>query len=616
MGIEGNILTLGSSDTRLVSVRVTDSSGTPVADGTPITWTVQKGSKGGGVQWTTVNGGDAYLTITGVGGSPIPGAGIIAATVGGISASRTYLYILPSGQFTVLAAHPLLAGDKTSNGSISIAQGDGTSKGFDYYTATTVTITNGTPGATIQIRLPQAGAEVLAAIGDDGVPGSTVNVTLDANGKGTFQVETKGQPLPLNQQMVVPITLWVKNFSTTVNTGVVNIWYAQVGSLSVAVQPAEYIANTLNYIDKLGWAIAAGPGNSLDEIVADLAFSLTPVVGVWSDIRDAGAELLKLWPGGEDFNPKAFGLAVAGIVTEFTPADMLVDVAKSANKVVTGLIQAGASPAVIAFFTKFFKGLNLKNLSKAFQYNTLLRYYEIPSIKKLVDTLEGGSQALGKAADPEAIDKLNKILQDGGQDALNLLKQLGGQVDEGFDAVRSTVDKLSGLSKADIGTLADAQKLSVVAEGIKGCGWSKETIDRYTGLVRTLGPNDPLVKNIDALAQAGVKLPVNGQSRVITAADLGVAQGATTSLAGRVSVLNQKMLVRVDIIAIRESMQGQQSLFGMVNRLRALARLEGMKSLVIEGISVGNKSLADILVKRFGGTYTPQKTIIINLPFN
>ena len=107
-------------------------------------------------------------------------------------------------------------------------------------------------------------------------------------------------------------------------------WPAPVNTttFNVAFQPKQVIGQTLDYVSKLGWAIAAGPGNSPDEIGADMAFSFIPVVGVYSDIRDSAAELLKLWPGGESPDWTAFGFAVVGILTEITPADVALDVAK------------------------------------------------------------------------------------------------------------------------------------------------------------------------------------------------------------------------------------------------------------------------------------------------
>ena len=100
----------------------------------------------------------------------------------------------------------------------------------------------------------------------------------------------------------------------------------------------------------------------------------------------------------------------------------------------------------------------------------------------------------------------------------------------------------------------------------------------------------------------------------MTASDLGLAEDAVERLAGRVSVRGQQMTVRVENIRIAKSMQGQQSLASMIDNLRTIARQGGMNRLVIEGVSIENPDLAHVLVRRFGGTYTPQRTIVINLP--
>jgi hypothetical protein len=73
------------------------------------------------------------------------------------------------------------------------------------------------------------------------------------------------------------------------------------------------------------------------------------------------------------------------------------------------------------------------------------------------------------------------------------------------------------------------------------------------------------------------------------------------------------MIVRIENIVITENMRGQQSLASMINRLKLMARQGGMNRLVIEGVQVGNNNLARILVRRYGGIYTPQRTIVINI---
>ena len=166
---------------------------------------------------------------------------------------------------------------------------------------------------------------MLTVAGDNGIPGTTASVTLDAQGRGTYRLQSTGA-LPAGKAIVMPIGL-------AYDPGWWSIFFpgppTPIASFNVALQPAEQIGRTLDYIGKLGWSILTGPGDSPDAIAADMAFSFIPVVGVYSDIRDAASELLKLWPGGEGPNWLAFGLAAAGIAAEFTPADLIFDVAKA-----------------------------------------------------------------------------------------------------------------------------------------------------------------------------------------------------------------------------------------------------------------------------------------------
>jgi hypothetical protein len=108
-------------------------------------------------------------------------------------------------------------------------------------------------------------------------------------------------------------------------------------------------------------------------------------------------------------------------------------------------------------------------------------------------------------------------------------------------------------------------------------------------------------------------LPVHGQSRLLIPSDLGLTENAVKHLGGRITFRGQQMIVRIENIVITENMRGQQSLASMINRLKLMARQGGMNRLVIEGVQVGNNNLARILVRRYGGIYTPQRTILINI---
>ena len=102
-------------------------------------------------------------------------------------------------------------------------------------------------------------------------------------------------------------------------------------------------------------------------------------------------------------------------------------------------------------------------------------------------------------------------------------------------------------------------------------------------------------------------------TRRLTAADLGLEDEAVEYLAGSVSTADTQMIVRVENIQIFKGIRGQRSFGGMLDHLRAFARRSGMDRLVIEGLSIGNPQLAGILVRRYGGAYTPQRTIVVYL---
>jgi hypothetical protein len=102
---------------------------------------------------------------------------------------------------------------------------------------------------------------------------------------------------------------------------------------------------------------------------------------------------------------------------------------------------------------------------------------------------------------------------------------------------------------------------------------------------------------------------------MLTGADLGIETGLER-LAGRVSVRGTEMTVRVENIVVSEAARGQTSMFSVMENLRGMARQGGMQTLVIEGVSVGNADLAQILIHRYGATYTPQRTLVARIPLN
>ena len=109
-------------------------------------------------------------------------------------------------------------------------------------------------------------------------------------------------------------------------------------------------------------------------------------------------------------------------------------------------------------------------------------------------------------------------------------------------------------------------------------------------------------------------IPAPGHSRPLTADDLGLPAEAVARLAGSLFVRGRVLTVRVETIEIAPASLGQTPLPAMINRLRKLAQLAGVRRLVIEGVSVGNAELIKILVRRYGATITAMKTVVMTLP--
>ena len=529
LGITGNVVTLGSSDTALVTATVTDAEGNPVPDGTPITWFTQKGTILGNA---TVVGGVATASLYATGGSQVPGSGVIKAFVGSNVGSANYLFVNASNQVNVKADNPLLAGDATTDGSFSVAQVDGSSIPYDYKAGTTCTITNGDPGAVVIVTVGNGSTPggLLTVAGDNGIPGTTASVTLDAQGRGTYRLQSTGA-LPAGKAIVMPIGL-------AYDSGWWFTWFTgpppQIASFNVALQPAEQIGRTLDYIGKLGWSILAGPGDSADAIAADMAFSFIPVVGGYSDIRDAGSELLKLWPGGESPDWVSFGFAIGGIIAEVTPADVAVDFAKGLYKAAkVGIINPGG----IILRTSFQK---LKDLGSqlATGGNEILQKIDelCDSLSKFLPPPFGNSTVL---IGPEGIP-FGRFVDDALQnpDELRATQTWMSRIDDhpqevagfaaqyGQDAAKNIVQTLGQLSDDLIDALVNAGKLDIVAEGIGKAGWIAVDAEKYAKMVIELGGDTKIVKLFDEFAD------VPGSNRLIyklDVQDLGLQRELTVA---------------------------------------------------------------------------------------
>ena len=234
------------------------------------------------------------------------------------------------------------------------------------------------------------------------------------------------------------------------------------------------IAATLDFVTKLGWGAIAGEGDGIAAVAGDLAFSMVPVVGVYSDIRDMGKELLKLWPGGESPNWTAFGFAAAGIAGEFfKPGDLLLTLGKK-----LAVVTVATSPVWSWFLSslKFAKEANFGKIQEASE--TLLRYIGDADFRKLVDG--------GLAANPnrlvdnvEDVDKLVKVVR--GLDPDIAVATLKKVADDPI-AARKLLDTLSQVDPADLARLKpDPRRLDIVVQNISSNDkpWKAAEVKKY-----------------------------------------------------------------------------------------------------------------------------------------
>jgi hypothetical protein len=116
------------------------------------------------------------------------------------------------------------------------------------------------------------------------------------------------------------------------------------------------------------------------------------------------------------------------------------------------------------------------------------------------------------------------------------------------------------------------------------------------------------------LAPKGLGIPLSGKTRSLAPSDLGLADDAVKTLTGSIGRVRDRVIIRIEKIEIAAGARGANSISSWLDELVAGARASGAKQVTIEGVSVGNSRLADILMKRFGFQYTPQRTLVLNLP--
>jgi len=437
IGITGNVLTLGTGETATVTASVTDASGNPVPDGTPITWYSQKGTIAG--QPVTV-GGSASASLSAIGGSQIPGAGYVRAFVGGNAGASSYLWVQQNNGLSVVMNSYVLAGNKTTGGSFPVAQADGTTADYPYQTTSQGTIT-GTPNAVIRIAAGSPGfppTGILSVTGDDGVPGSTTTVTLDAQGRGVFQVQSLGG---VNGGLSLPITL-AADLTTTV---------------TMALQTDEMIARSQDMVKQAGWAVLTGEADGGVGMAADLAFSLIPVVGAYTDLRDMGKELLKLAPGdARSPNWFVFGFAAVGIAGSFLGPQ--VDWLSIIGKKLAAVFKP--SGAIWASVWGFAKKADVSNLDEVQGMLTSLVDPKFADLAGMADDI------LVKS--PDDLLRLNNLFKGLGADqTADLFRRIKANPDLGEAVLKKAMDTLGALDATRLAAINGAGKMDEVLAAIK-----------------------------------------------------------------------------------------------------------------------------------------------------
>jgi hypothetical protein len=118
----------------------------------------------------------------------------------------------------------------------------------------------------------------------------------------------------------------------------------------------------------------------------------------------------------------------------------------------------------------------------------------------------------------------------------------------------------------------------------------------------------------DGVASGSFPIPNSGKLARLTPDHLGLPKGST--LTGSVSRRGNEVLVRIEKVEIPEEVRDGRSLVAVIAQIREAAKSAGATKLTFEGVSVGNRRLADILVRRYGANYTPQRTLVFEVPLN
>jgi hypothetical protein len=476
---------LGSDDAIQLTARVTDATGAPVADGTPIHWFSRCGRIAGAA---TVQNGVARATLTVRDGTLRAGNHVVAALVGRAVGKVTVQFTSPDGRLFATVDQALLAGDVVEDGTLPVEQLDGTSINRPFLHETVGYVFNGPANGVVRVALDPAGA-AQGVVTINGQAGQA-DIACGPDGTATFRVRSTGVfrgngavRLQLTATVVADGTGQRVDPFTADRT-----WGQWTWGMAVAARDtAAYVVDTAAHVT---WGAVTGEADSNAALAGDITVSALPVVGVVTDLRDIAKELCFMLPGGRDANTMVLTLAMFGVATEFfKPADYFPLALKGIAKVVKvggPFARAGEAIAVRAFKSGSF--------DEVLEYKALLSHLALPPD---VTTLRFLDDSIIKSADDLArLNRLSTLTAPG--TIVGLLKSVGER--HGAKQATRLFGNLATLSDVQLTVLKDANRLNLVGEAVVKADWGDAMLRNYAENVRSLGGNNAAVKRFDEFA--------------------------------------------------------------------------------------------------------------------
>jgi len=311
-----------------ITASIHDEDGNTVPDGTPIDWLTQKGTiiESSG----TVVGGQASATISVANMLQGAGTSLVLARVLEFVGKTTFDVSESVNRLSVSMSN-WIAGDTQADGSWTFTLPDDSTEDLQYKASAIGRITGGVPGATAHVWIPSTADPSIALLITLNDQSGPIDVPLDAEGNGEFEVRSTGL---LNPQFLVAIPL---NFEIDVTNPDNNLVGQNQDTWRGATVVEDAPAKT-GAAGRFFWGAVAGEGEGVAATAGDIAISFVPVIGVYSDLRDIGKGLCDWGRFGwkDDRVDKVnLGFAAAGILTElFPPGDYILDILKKVAKVV------------------------------------------------------------------------------------------------------------------------------------------------------------------------------------------------------------------------------------------------------------------------------------------